>query len=221
MLGLSDGLPRPRRLRADGARPGSIECGDPDGRHDHAATGNARLGDRRRVDRAGRDGARRRPVSLVSRAPHDTRAAAGVRHAARAPGHRGRACARVRPRRGEPLAETSQVAWPRRHRPLAGRHAHGRLGGGGREPRARLRLSRPRLVPVEPPDPRHRVRADRAALRAVAAAERVFGTYHLPGDAWPTSYGIAEDPVPAGYLRQLVFPFLGHRKTAPTQTPRA
>jgi lathosterol oxidase len=51
--------------------------------------------------------------------------------------------------------------------------------------------------------------------------DRVFGTYHLPGDAWPTSYGIAGDPVPAGYLRQLVFPFVGGSSSATTQTPRA
>jgi sterol desaturase/sphingolipid hydroxylase (fatty acid hydroxylase superfamily) len=50
--------------------------------------------------------------------------------------------------------------------------------------------------------------------------DRVFGTYHLPRDAWPTSYGIAEDPIPPGYLRQLVFPFLRGRTTATSHTPR-
>jgi sterol desaturase/sphingolipid hydroxylase (fatty acid hydroxylase superfamily) len=37
--------------------------------------------------------------------------------------------------------------------------------------------------------------------------DRLFGTYYLPREAWPTAYGIAGDPVPDGYLRQLVFPF--------------
>jgi len=35
----------------------------------------------------------------------------------------------------------------------------------------------------------------------------MFGTYHLPGDEWPTDYGIAGDPVPEGYVEQLVEPF--------------
>jgi len=51
--------------------------------------------------------------------------------------------------------------------------------------------------------------------------DRVFGTYHLPDDAWPTSYGIVEDPVPAGYLRQLVFPFVREKKASTSHTPRA
>ena len=37
--------------------------------------------------------------------------------------------------------------------------------------------------------------------------DRLFGTYYLPGEAWPTAYGIADDPVPESYLRQLVYPF--------------
>jgi lathosterol oxidase len=37
--------------------------------------------------------------------------------------------------------------------------------------------------------------------------DRVFGTYHLPGDQWPADYGIAGDPVPEGYVDQLVDPF--------------
>jgi sterol desaturase/sphingolipid hydroxylase (fatty acid hydroxylase superfamily) len=39
--------------------------------------------------------------------------------------------------------------------------------------------------------------------------DRLFGTYHLPGDRWPERYGI-EEPMPAGWLGQLVAPF---RKT--------
>ena len=37
--------------------------------------------------------------------------------------------------------------------------------------------------------------------------DRVFGTYHAPAQAWPQTYGI-DSPMPAGYLRQLVSPFV-------------
>lgn len=37
--------------------------------------------------------------------------------------------------------------------------------------------------------------------------DRIFGTYHMPGDRWPADYGIAGDPVPEGYVAQLVDPF--------------
>ena len=37
--------------------------------------------------------------------------------------------------------------------------------------------------------------------------DRLFGTYHLPGEQWPEDYGIAGDPVPEGYVDQLVDPF--------------
>lgn len=43
--------------------------------------------------------------------------------------------------------------------------------------------------------------------------DRLFGTYYLPRDAWPTAYGIAGNPVPEGYLRQLLYP-LAPRKPA-------
>jgi sterol desaturase/sphingolipid hydroxylase (fatty acid hydroxylase superfamily) len=33
--------------------------------------------------------------------------------------------------------------------------------------------------------------------------DRIFGTYHLPGDDWPGEYGITGRPVPEDYLRQL------------------
>ena len=37
----------------------------------------------------------------------------------------------------------------------------------------------------------------------------VFGTFYLPQDRWPPSYGLASgDPIPSGYVRQLVHPFL-------------
>jgi sterol desaturase/sphingolipid hydroxylase (fatty acid hydroxylase superfamily) len=37
--------------------------------------------------------------------------------------------------------------------------------------------------------------------------DRLFGTQHLPGDAWPEAYGIHGRPVPEGWLRQLTHPF--------------
>jgi lathosterol oxidase len=38
--------------------------------------------------------------------------------------------------------------------------------------------------------------------------DRLFGTYHLPGRRWPSSYGLVGAERPAeGYLRQLIDPF--------------
>jgi lathosterol oxidase len=37
--------------------------------------------------------------------------------------------------------------------------------------------------------------------------DRLFGTLHMPEGAWPVRYGISGDPVPDGYLRQIVYPF--------------
>jgi sterol desaturase/sphingolipid hydroxylase (fatty acid hydroxylase superfamily) len=36
--------------------------------------------------------------------------------------------------------------------------------------------------------------------------DRLFGTYHLPKGEWPPETGIAGDPVPADFARQLVWP---------------
>ena len=42
--------------------------------------------------------------------------------------------------------------------------------------------------------------------------DRLFGTCYLPGDRWPTSYGLADGAtIPPGYVRQLVDPFVGVR----------
>jgi sterol desaturase/sphingolipid hydroxylase (fatty acid hydroxylase superfamily) len=39
--------------------------------------------------------------------------------------------------------------------------------------------------------------------------DRMFGTCYLPGDRWPASYGLAGGkPVPPGYVRQLIDPFV-------------
>jgi lathosterol oxidase len=37
--------------------------------------------------------------------------------------------------------------------------------------------------------------------------DKMFGTFHLPGDQWPDVYGIEGRPVPEGYVRQLLHPF--------------
>jgi sterol desaturase/sphingolipid hydroxylase (fatty acid hydroxylase superfamily) len=37
--------------------------------------------------------------------------------------------------------------------------------------------------------------------------DRVFGTYFMPPGRWPQAYGVSSEPVPAGYLRQLAYPF--------------
>jgi lathosterol oxidase len=37
--------------------------------------------------------------------------------------------------------------------------------------------------------------------------DRVFGSWHFPRQQWPDRYGIPDDPVPAGYLGQLAYPF--------------
>ncbi|MCA9174785.1 MAG: sterol desaturase family protein [Planctomycetales bacterium] len=37
--------------------------------------------------------------------------------------------------------------------------------------------------------------------------DRIFGTYHMPGDRWPEGYGVHKDDVPKGFLRQFLYPF--------------
>jgi len=37
--------------------------------------------------------------------------------------------------------------------------------------------------------------------------DRLFGTYHLPKDAWPESYGLIGASMPPGFFRQFVYPF--------------
>ncbi|RLA29952.1 MAG: sterol desaturase family protein [Gammaproteobacteria bacterium] len=37
--------------------------------------------------------------------------------------------------------------------------------------------------------------------------DRLFGTYHLPEDAWPERYGLIGSSMPPGFFRQFVFPF--------------
>ena len=45
--------------------------------------------------------------------------------------------------------------------------------------------------------------------------DRLFGTYYLPGDdKWPAGYGIANHPIPKGFFRQFVSPFIPRKATA-------
>ncbi|HKZ30916.1 MAG TPA: sterol desaturase family protein [Vicinamibacteria bacterium] len=57
----------------------------------------------------------------------------------------------------------------------------------------------------------HHARAAEARDRNLAVhlpwLDRLFGTTHLPRGEWPDGYGIAGDPVPEGYLDQLVHSF--------------
>lgn len=40
----------------------------------------------------------------------------------------------------------------------------------------------------------------------------VFGTYHMPEDRWPDGYGIAGHPIPKGFLKQFIYPFVPVKK---------
>lgn len=37
--------------------------------------------------------------------------------------------------------------------------------------------------------------------------DKLFGTYHLPGNKWPEGTGVHEAHYPKGYLKQLIYPF--------------
>jgi lathosterol oxidase len=37
--------------------------------------------------------------------------------------------------------------------------------------------------------------------------DRLFGTYHMPGEDWPDELGLPGHPVPEGFFAQLVYPF--------------
>jgi sterol desaturase/sphingolipid hydroxylase (fatty acid hydroxylase superfamily) len=46
--------------------------------------------------------------------------------------------------------------------------------------------------------------------------DRLFGTYYLPEGRWPSGYGINQHPVPSGYVRQFVYPFVRERRVTPS-----
>lgn len=37
--------------------------------------------------------------------------------------------------------------------------------------------------------------------------DKLFGTYYMPANQWPSGYGIGGHPVPTGYWKQFVYPF--------------
>jgi sterol desaturase/sphingolipid hydroxylase (fatty acid hydroxylase superfamily) len=42
--------------------------------------------------------------------------------------------------------------------------------------------------------------------------DRIFGTYRLPADGrWPEGYGIGNHPIPKGFVKQLLYPFVRNR----------
>ncbi len=51
------------------------------------------------------------------------------------------------------------------------------------------------------------------------AIDRLFGTYYLPGHAWPKSMGLGDAQFPKGYVRQLVFPFRRDPSTSTVDDP--
>ena len=56
---------------------------------------------------------------------------------------------------------------------------------------------------------------DRNFAIHLPAIDRLFGTYHLPGQRWPERYGIEGNPVPSGYLSQLAYPFRREDRDSP------
>jgi sterol desaturase/sphingolipid hydroxylase (fatty acid hydroxylase superfamily) len=39
--------------------------------------------------------------------------------------------------------------------------------------------------------------------------DRLFGSAYFADERWPAEHGLADDPVPLGFLRQLKYPFTG------------
>ena len=37
--------------------------------------------------------------------------------------------------------------------------------------------------------------------------DRIFGTYHLPHNRWPIGYGVCDESVPSGFIKQFLYPF--------------
>ena len=42
--------------------------------------------------------------------------------------------------------------------------------------------------------------------------DRLFGTYYYPGDRWPDTYGLSNEPIPAGFWGQTFYPFTRRRR---------
>ena len=44
----------------------------------------------------------------------------------------------------------------------------------------------------------------------------IFGTYYLPADGrWPGGYGVANQPIPKGFFRQFLYPFVRRQAANP------
>ncbi|HEX2666790.1 MAG TPA: sterol desaturase family protein [Gammaproteobacteria bacterium] len=42
--------------------------------------------------------------------------------------------------------------------------------------------------------------------------DRLFGTYYYPADIWPHTYGLSNEPIPAGFWRQTWYPFTRRKR---------
>lgn len=59
----------------------------------------------------------------------------------------------------------------------------------------------------------HEEAIDRNFAVHLPVLDRLFGTFHMPGDAWPERYGLLGDDPPPRYLAQVAAPF--RRRSAP------
>ena len=53
----------------------------------------------------------------------------------------------------------------------------------------------------------HQYHVHRYNFSDIPVWDRLFGTYYLPKDAWPESYGLIGASMPPGFFRQFVYPF--------------
>jgi len=42
--------------------------------------------------------------------------------------------------------------------------------------------------------------------------DRLFGTHYCPADRWPDTYGLHNEPIPAGFWGQTFYPFTRRRR---------
>jgi sterol desaturase/sphingolipid hydroxylase (fatty acid hydroxylase superfamily) len=38
--------------------------------------------------------------------------------------------------------------------------------------------------------------------------DMIFGTFFMPGERWPKSYGVHNEAIPRSFLKQFVYPFV-------------
>jgi lathosterol oxidase len=51
--------------------------------------------------------------------------------------------------------------------------------------------------------------------------DMIFGTFYMPGQRWPTLYGVHNNDVPESYLGQWAYPFLSAKSTVPVTSDAA